>query len=234
MPDRHHRPGPDHRRRFAQGAAHAAVRHRGLRQDRVGHGIPGARRHRVRRAGRVHGVRGDGQGLEQNVASLGFDLPALCARKKLFVDYVRVERSEIEETGRVRPGRAVHPPGQRDRCGRRQAGGSGHHRVLVRRVFQHQHLARGTPPPVPLVEGEGRHRRDHRRDRRRQADSSRDRGVRRRLRDSARPSGRGPDFDPPAARHQVPRHHARHQRVSLPDRRNRFVRAPSQFLEAGT
>ena len=37
--------------------------------------------------------------LSQNVASMGFDLPALCARKKLFMDYVRVERSEIEESG---------------------------------------------------------------------------------------------------------------------------------------
>ncbi len=37
--------------------------------------------------------------LSQNVASMGFDLPALCARKKLFLDYVRIERSEIEESG---------------------------------------------------------------------------------------------------------------------------------------
>ncbi len=37
--------------------------------------------------------------LSENVASMGFDLPTLCSRKKLFVDYVRVERSEIEETG---------------------------------------------------------------------------------------------------------------------------------------
>jgi circadian clock protein KaiC len=37
--------------------------------------------------------------LAQNVASLGFDLKALIARKKLAVDYVYVERSEIEETG---------------------------------------------------------------------------------------------------------------------------------------
>lgn len=37
--------------------------------------------------------------LAQNVASLGFDLADLCARKKLLVDFVRVERSEIEETG---------------------------------------------------------------------------------------------------------------------------------------
>jgi len=37
--------------------------------------------------------------LTKNVASLGFDLQALFARKKLALDYVRVERSEIEETG---------------------------------------------------------------------------------------------------------------------------------------
>jgi len=37
--------------------------------------------------------------LAANVASLGFDLPALVRQKKLALDYVRVERSEIEETG---------------------------------------------------------------------------------------------------------------------------------------
>jgi circadian clock protein KaiC len=37
--------------------------------------------------------------LVRNVSSLGFDLPSLAARKKLMVDYVRIERSEIEETG---------------------------------------------------------------------------------------------------------------------------------------
>ena len=37
--------------------------------------------------------------LGENVASMGFDIPRLCARKKLLVDSVRVERSEIEETG---------------------------------------------------------------------------------------------------------------------------------------
>jgi circadian clock protein KaiC len=37
--------------------------------------------------------------LAANVASLGFDLKELIAKKKLLVDYVRVERSEIEETG---------------------------------------------------------------------------------------------------------------------------------------
>ena len=37
--------------------------------------------------------------LAQNVRSLGFDLNALIEQKKLIVDYVFVERSEIEETG---------------------------------------------------------------------------------------------------------------------------------------
>jgi circadian clock protein KaiC len=37
--------------------------------------------------------------LAANVASLGFDLQALAAHKQLLVDYVYVERSEIEETG---------------------------------------------------------------------------------------------------------------------------------------
>jgi circadian clock protein KaiC len=37
--------------------------------------------------------------LIKNVASLGYDLGALVARKKIAIDFVRVERSEIEETG---------------------------------------------------------------------------------------------------------------------------------------
>ncbi|MGZ8464592.1 MAG: circadian clock protein KaiC, partial [Candidatus Binatia bacterium] len=37
--------------------------------------------------------------LTQNVASLGFDFDALIKRNQLVVDFVRVERSEIEETG---------------------------------------------------------------------------------------------------------------------------------------
>ena len=37
--------------------------------------------------------------LTQNVRSLGFELDDLIRQKKLVVDYVRVERSEIEETG---------------------------------------------------------------------------------------------------------------------------------------
>ena len=39
------------------------------------------------------------QDLTQNVASLGFDLKDLVARKKMVLDFVYIERSEIEETG---------------------------------------------------------------------------------------------------------------------------------------
>ena len=37
--------------------------------------------------------------IKKNVASLGFDITDLVARKKLVIDHVRVERSEIEENG---------------------------------------------------------------------------------------------------------------------------------------
>jgi circadian clock protein KaiC len=37
--------------------------------------------------------------LAANVASIGFDLPGLVRRKKIALDHVRIERSEIEETG---------------------------------------------------------------------------------------------------------------------------------------
>jgi len=39
------------------------------------------------------------QDLAANVASLGFDVPRLVAQKKLLIDHVRLERSEIQETG---------------------------------------------------------------------------------------------------------------------------------------
>jgi circadian clock protein KaiC len=41
----------------------------------------------------------NGEELASDVASLGFDLPGLVEEGQLFVDYVRINRSEIEETG---------------------------------------------------------------------------------------------------------------------------------------
>lgn len=40
-----------------------------------------------------------GEDLEKNVQSLGINLPRLIRDKKLYVDHIKVERSEIEETG---------------------------------------------------------------------------------------------------------------------------------------
>src|SRR5207253_951379 len=37
--------------------------------------------------------------LLENAASLGYDVPGLIERKRLAIEYIRVERSEIEETG---------------------------------------------------------------------------------------------------------------------------------------
>src|SRR5262249_34069214 len=58
--------------------------------------------------------------LAQNVRSLGFDLEDLGEQKKLLVDYVHVERSEIEETGEydleglfIRLGHAIDSIGAR-------------------------------------------------------------------------------------------------------------------------
>jgi circadian clock protein KaiC len=40
-----------------------------------------------------------GDEMTKNVASLGFDLKALAARKKIMMDYVKIEPAEIQETG---------------------------------------------------------------------------------------------------------------------------------------
>lgn len=40
-----------------------------------------------------------GKDLAENVASLGFDVPALVAARKLAIDHIRIDRSEIEESG---------------------------------------------------------------------------------------------------------------------------------------
>jgi circadian clock protein KaiC len=56
--------------------------------------------------------------LSKNVASLGFDVQALVAKRKIAIDYVYIERSEIEETGEydleglfVRLGHAIQSVG---------------------------------------------------------------------------------------------------------------------------
>jgi circadian clock protein KaiC len=56
-----------------------------------------ARRNSTNR--RVHSFEESDEELATNVASLNFDLNELIAEKKLVLDYVFIERSEIEETG---------------------------------------------------------------------------------------------------------------------------------------
>jgi circadian clock protein KaiC len=66
--------------------------------------------------------------LSENVRSLGFDLDRLVAQNKIAVDYVHVERSEIQETGEYQSGdparRAAAPLPLAEGQGRRR----GHHR----------------------------------------------------------------------------------------------------------
>ena len=66
------------------------------------------------------------QEMECNVASLGFDLKKLVDRKKIFLDYVFVEPSEIEETGDYDLEGRVHPPTARGGHGGREAHLPGH------------------------------------------------------------------------------------------------------------
>ena len=90
--------------------------------------------------------------LRKNVASLGYDLKELSDRKKLVVDYVYIERSEIEETGEydleglfVRLGYAIDSIGAKTSRPR-------YHRIHFRRIAQPIHFARGIAAFVSLAE----------------------------------------------------------------------------------
>ena len=83
--------------------------------------------------------------------SLGFDLDRLVRQKKVALDFVRIERSEIEETGEydleglfIRLGHAIDTIGAK--------------RVVldtieapVRRPAEPRHPPRRAAPPVPLA-----------------------------------------------------------------------------------
>ena len=127
--------------------------------------------------------------LAANVASLGYDLKELIADKKLAVDYVHVERSEIEETGEydldglfVRLDYAIKSVGAKrvvlDTI-----------EALFWRPFQYRRVARRTAPAVPLAEGTGRDRHHHCRARRRLSHPARAGGICLRLRHHARSPG---------------------------------------------
>ena len=96
--------------------------------------------------------------LAKNVASLGFDLADLEKQKLLALDFVYVERREIEETGEydleglfIRLGHAIDSVGAK--------------RVVLDTVealfagFPNELILRAElAPPLPLAEGQGRHR----------------------------------------------------------------------------
>ena len=69
--------------------------------------------------------------LAQDVRSLGYDLDSLVAQKKLIVDYIHVDRSEIEETGEYDLEGLVRAPRSCHQADRRQARDARHHRNPV-------------------------------------------------------------------------------------------------------
>ena len=160
--------------------------------------------------------------LTENVASLGFDLAGLEADGRLVIDAVRIDASEIVTTGDfdldglfIRLASAVQSVGAR--------------RVVLDTIevlfgaLGDEAIVRGRVQPAAAVaEGPRAHHGDHRRARpRRAADPVRHRGVRLRLRDRPRSPDARRDRHPAAARREVPRLAARHERVPLPGHRPR-------------
>jgi hypothetical protein len=141
--------------------------------------------------------------LTQNVRSLGFDLDELAKEKKLAIDFVRIERSEIDETGDydleglfIRLGAAIDAIKAK--------------RVVLDTI---ENLFAGLQN-----QGQGHNRCHHCGAGRRRSDPPRAGGICFRLRDPARPPGDGPGLYPPAAYRQIPGNSSWHQRISLSDR----------------
>ena len=80
-------------------APHFGLRIVGQRQNSARHGIPRPRYPAAQRAGVFICFEERAADLAANVASLGFDLAALIEDKKLFIDHVAIDRSEMMETG---------------------------------------------------------------------------------------------------------------------------------------
>ena len=161
-PTGHQGPRRDHRGRPAPRAADAGLRRRRLRQDAARHGVPGARRDPVRRAGRLHVAsrRRAADLIGQRRARSGFDLrapgrPARGSRSTTCTS----SGSEIEETGEydleglfIRLGYAIDSIGAKrvvlDTI-----------ETLFARPAERGDPARRAAPAVPLAQGQGRHRR---------------------------------------------------------------------------
>ena len=157
-----------------------------------------------------------GRDLAQNVASLGFDLDA-DRQKKLVLDYVRIERSEIEETGEydleglfVRLGYAIDAIGAK--------------RVVLDTI---EALFAGLANEASCARScagssrgsrTRRHRRHHRRARRRHYPPRPGR-IRLRLRDLPGPPGHRADLHAPACASSSTAARRTAPTIPLPDRR---------------
>ena len=161
--------------------------------------------------------------LAANVTSLGFDLKRLEAQKKLAIDYVRVERSEIEETGEydleglfARLDYAIKSVGaKRVVLDTIESLFAGLPNPLVlrselRRMFRWL-KERGMTVVLTGEKGEGTLTRQ---------------GLEEYVSDCVhlpRPPGDRADLDPPTARGEVPGLDPWHQRIPVPDRRERYL-----------
>jgi circadian clock protein KaiC len=162
--------------------------------------------------------------LTQNVRSLGFDLDELAKEKKLAIDFVRLERSEIDETGDydleglfIRLGAAIDAIRAKrvvlDTIENLFAGlqNEGILRAELRRLFRWL-KDRGITAVITAERGDGALTRH---------------GLERicfRLRAPARPPGDRPGFHTPSACRQISGNSSWHQRIPLSDRRRRFQR----------
>ena len=230
-PDRHPRPRRDHRRRPAAGGRRWSAAAPGcgktllamefLVRGATQFGEPGVFMafEETRRGAR-----------RRTCARSASTSTSWSRRRSSCVDYVHVERSEIEETGEydleglfVRLGHAIDIDRRQARrarhASRRCSRGLPNHAILraeLRRLFRWL-KDKGVTAVITGERGDGH------------ADPPRPRGVRLRLRDPARPPRHRPGLDAPPARRQVPRLRARHQRVPVPDRRataSRCCRSP--------
>ncbi len=75
------------------------MRLRRLRKDLAGDGVPGAGAIEYNEPGVFLAFEETAGELTKNVRSLGFDLESLVEHEKIALDYVQIERAEIEETG---------------------------------------------------------------------------------------------------------------------------------------
>ena len=158
--------------------------------------------------------------LAANVASLGYDLDGLVAdgQARHRPRARRAQRDRGER--RIRPRGPVRPPRLRGRQRRRQAGRARHASRRCSAGFNDPAILRAELRRLfGWLKDRGADRGHHRRARRGPAHPPGPGGVRLRLRDPARQPGRGPDHHAPPAGRQVSRLGARHQRISVPDRR---------------